>query len=281
MFYNVITQDGMTVGQSRTLEDARDLAEDVDGVVKPLEEAKTSTELYSKIQAVIDEMDTAFFSGKGKAKIPELVFAINNQVRSCVTAFVSPDALYDKKNAKKLQYLGINPRHLDRDISGILATICHELCHIYENAYIHIPRGSYHDKQWAELMKDCGLNPVYLNKSKTAVSTEIVEGGIFEDFVKTFREKHGEDYFNIVAYSSELERRIRTVLGIEDGDDEEGELKADNADKPVKKYNRNKVKYTCPSCGVKVWGKAGLRIACEECSELFDEEENDEKGEEK
>lgn len=34
MLYNVITQNGMTVGQSRTLEDARDLAEDADGVVK-------------------------------------------------------------------------------------------------------------------------------------------------------------------------------------------------------------------------------------------------------
>lgn len=105
MLYNVITQDGMTVGQPRTLEEARDLAEDVDGVVKPLEDARTSTELYSKIQKVIDEMDSVFFSGKGKANIPELVFAINNQVRSCVTAFVSPDALYDKKKAKKLRRL--------------------------------------------------------------------------------------------------------------------------------------------------------------------------------
>lgn len=37
MLYNVITQEGMIVGQPRTLEDARDLAEDVNGTVKPLE----------------------------------------------------------------------------------------------------------------------------------------------------------------------------------------------------------------------------------------------------
>ena len=95
-----------------------------------MEEVKTSTELYKKIQNVIDLLDNSFFSGKGKEKIPELVFAINNQCRSCVTAFVSPDALYDKVNNKKLQNLGINPKHLDRDISEILATICHELCHV-------------------------------------------------------------------------------------------------------------------------------------------------------
>ena len=104
-----------------------------------MEEVKTSTELYAKIQTIIDEIDTAFFSGKGKERIPEFVFAINNQCKAGETAFVFPDALYDKQNNKKIQYLGINPKYLDRDASEILATICHELCHIYENAYIHIP----------------------------------------------------------------------------------------------------------------------------------------------
>lgn len=243
-----------------------------------MEEVKTSTELYKKIQNVIDLLDISFFSGKGKEKIPELVFAINNQCRSCVTAFVSPDALYDKVNNKKLQYLGINPKHLDRDISEILATICHELCHVYENAYIHIPRGGYHDKQWTELMEGCGLTPVFLNKSKTAVSTKITEGGIFEDFVKKFREENGESYFNIVEYSPIIEHKTKVALGLEDGDSDEDDdtPKADNADKPIKKYNRNKVKYTCPDCGSRVWGKAGLHIECIDCACSFEEEEHEE-----
>lgn len=245
-----------------------------------MEELKTSEELYKKIQKVIDELDNTFFSGKGKQNIPELVFAINNQVRSCVTAFVAPDSLYDKVNNKKLQYLGINPKHLNRDISEILATICHELCHIYENAYIHIPRGGYHDKQWAELMTECGLTPVFLNKSKTAVSTRITEGGEFETFVKNFREENGEDYFNIVEYSQEIEHKTKVALGIEDDDSEDDTPKADNADKPIKKYNRNKVKYECESCGAKVWGKAGLWIRCKSCSYDFTEEKPEDDSEE-
>ena len=35
-----------------------------------MEEVKTSTELYKKIQNVIDLLDISFFSGKGKEKIP-------------------------------------------------------------------------------------------------------------------------------------------------------------------------------------------------------------------
>ena len=245
-----------------------------------MEEVKTSTELYAKIQTVIDELDSTFFSGNGKEKIPELVFAINNQCRSCVTAFVSPDALYDKLKDKRLQYLGINPKYLNRDVSEIIATLCHELCHIYENAYIHIPRGGYHDRQWVNLMEGCGLSAVFLNKSKTAVSTKIVEGGVFEEFVKTFTEKHGKDYFNIVEYSPIIEHRTKVALGLEDGDDDEDDLpKADNADKPIKKYNRNKVKYTCPDCGAKVWGKSGLHIECSDCACPFEEEEEEENDE--
>ena len=240
-----------------------------------MEEVKTSTELYAKIQKVIDALDKAFFSGKGKAKIPEVVFAINNSCRACVVAYVQADALYDKSNNTKLQYMGINPSYLDRSIEHILGTICHELCHVYENAFIHIPRGGYHDKQWASLMEDCGLEPKYLNKSKTAVTHNIKEGGEFEAFVEKFKEENGEDYFNIVAYSAEVERKTKKALGIED-DGEDDSPKPDNADKPVKKYNRNKIKYTCPDCGAKVWGKSGLNIYCNDCECSFEEEENDE-----
>lgn len=236
------------------------------------EELKTSQVFYGKVQTAIDELDKAFFSGKGKEKIPELVFAINNQCRSCVVAFVQADALFDKSNATKLQYMGINPKYLNRKIDDILSTICHELCHVYENAYIHIARNGYHDKKWEELMKDCGLEAKYLNSSKTAVDHKIIKDGAFSDFVEKFKEKYGADYFNIVEYSTEIEKRIKKGLGIEVDEDDDSP-KADNADKPVKKYNRNKIKYVCRVCGLKVWGKTGLSISCNDCMETLDEEE--------
>ena len=236
-------------------------------------EEKTSVELYKKIQYVIDEIDTRFFGGNGKEKIPEIVFAINNRCNTCVTAFVQADSLYDKVNDRKLQYMAINPFYLNRDVDDILSTICHELCHVYENAYVHIPRGGYHDKQWAELMLACGLEPIYNNKSKTSVHHKIIEGGAFEKFIEDFKKEHDDNYFNIVEYSRIVETTTKKALGIEDGDEnEDGEPKPDNADKPVKKYNRNKIKYVCPKCDAKVWGKAGLHITCTDCDCEFEEE---------
>lgn len=50
-------------------------------------------------------------------------------------------------------------------------------------------------------MLSCGLKPVYMNKAKTSVSTQIIEDGEFDSFVNSFTEEFGEDYFNLVEYS--------------------------------------------------------------------------------
>lgn len=240
------------------------------------EENKTTVEIYTKFQVAVEWIERRFFLDKGKYTFPKTVMAINTNCKYCVTAFVSPEGLYDTQKNEKIQYLAINPKYLNRDIGSILATLCHELCHTYENAYIHIPRGGYHDKQWAELMSDCGLEAMFLNKSKTSVSTKIKEGGLFEVFVKDFIDSFGEDYFNIVAYSPEIEHKTKVKLGLIDSDitEDDGIPKADNANKEIKKYNRNKVKYVCPSCEAKVWGKTGLHIFCSDCDCDFEEENN-------
>lgn len=235
-------------------------------------ENKYTSLLYAKFEKCVAQIEECFFTGKGKHSFPKIVMAINNRVSSCVVAFVQADALYDRSTAEKIQYMGINPYYLDRTVGEVLSTICHELCHIYENAFIHIARGGYHDKQWEKLMTDCGLQPKYLNKSKTAVSHTIIEGGEFDEFVSKFIEENGNDFFTICEYSRILDLKVRKELGLSDKDEDDGEPKPDNADKPTKKYNRNKVKYTCESCGNKVWGKAGLNIECADCSTIFTEE---------
>ena len=238
-----------------------------------MEDEKTTLLVYSKFQKAVDLIEGKFFTEKGKQPFPKFVLAINNKCKSVVCAFVQNNALFDKNNGDKIQYLGINPRYLDRGNSYVLSTLCHELCHVYENAYIHIPRGGYHDKSWHNLMTDCGLEPVYLNKSKTAVNEKIIEGESFDSFVKDFTEEYG-DYFNVVEYSQNVAKDYKDKNPESDVDLSDAP-RADNADKPVKVYNRNKIKYEC-SCGNKLWGKAGLHIHCEDCHSEFVEEERKE-----
>lgn len=239
-------------------------------------ENKYTMQVYGKMQFCMNLIEKRFFLDKGKEKLPKVVMAINNRCNSCVVAYIQYGALYDKSSKEKIQYFAINPAFLNRSVPEILSTICHEICHIYENEYIHIARGGYHDKIWAGLMQDCGLDPIYLNASKTAVSHKIIEGGDFEKFSTDFVEKYGDDFFTLQEYNPFLMPTDPKDDGDSDGDSDDDTPKSpkpDNDGKVPKKYNRNKIKYVCPNCKCKVWGKAGLNLHCNDCDCDFEVEE--------
>lgn len=98
-------------------------------------------------------------------------------------------------------------------------------------------------------MQEAGLRPVYLNRSKTSVGTEIIKGGEFGVFVREFLEENS-GFLLPVRYRMDmaLQKTDRPV--------------ADNADKERKTYNRNKIKYRCPLCGASVRGKPSLVLFC-------------------
>lgn len=232
-------------------------------------ESGYNMEVQEKFQRVIDMIEERFFTSKGKRRFPPFALAINDRCRRSVGAYVCSNSLFDTSKGKRVQYLALNPRYFKDGAGKILQTLVHELCHVYENAYIHVPRGGYHDRQWADLMRDCGLEPAYLNRSRTAVNQTVIEGGEFGKFLDEF-ERDNPGYFTLVEYTVGTVEDYRRSNPDEEVDGEDA--RADNADKPLKRYNRNKTKYVC-SCGNKVWGKAGLHVRCEDCTEEFAEEE--------
>lgn len=211
--------------------------------------------VYSTIQKAIKAIEEKFFTGKGKHPFPDIVVSLNNRCGDRVAAYVSPQYMYDKIKKDKIHYLAINTDYLDRDARETLATIYHELCHVYECTYIHIPRNGYHSKAWEGLMLDAGLRPVYQNKAKTSVGTEIINGGEFDVFVTDFLAEHG-------AFLLPVRYKKNMALQKPEGSESQYRPTADNADKEQKTYNRNKIKYKCPLCGTSVWGKPSLELFC-------------------
>ena len=223
---------------------------------------KITKVIYSKMQTAVDEIEKYFFTSKKLEKFPSVLYAVNYSCSRGVVAYVRPNSLYDTDKKEVVQYLCINPSFLSRGLEYLLSTLVHELCHVYEIAYIHIPRGGYHTKEWAGLMEGCGLAPRYHNASRTSVDETIIEGGAFVSFVEYFTKKYGANYFNLTTHD---------CIVTDDGNKpttpaDDGRPRADNADKPIKVYNRNKIKYTCSGCGAKVWGKSNLHIVCADCT---------------
>lgn len=240
---------------------------------------KITKVIYSKMQVAESEIEKFFFTSKGKEKFPPVLYAINYSCERCCVAYVRPNSLYDTDKKEIVQYLCFNPNYLNRTFKETLSTMVHELCHVYETAYIHIPRGGYHTNAWCDLMRGCGLEPVFFNPSRTAVSHKIIEGGLFDEFAKYFIEKYGDNYFNLTIHDWDDDEPTEPTEPTPNNPDAPAPLRPDNWGKRPKTYNRNKIKYVC-SCGVKVWGKPNLKIACAVCSEgkkelvLFTPEEN-------
>lgn len=224
-------------------------------------------DLYSRYQFAIDELNKTFFSGfNGREKLPPVCLAINKDCHACCVAYVDPVGLHDTSINRKVHYLALNPKYLNRTYSEILSTLYHELCHVYEVEYIHIPRGGYHTKAWDALMREAGLTPVYMNPSRTAVSHTVDENGLFDAFVKTF-EKNNENFFTLQSGKLPIVSEPTEPTAPAEPT-EPTAPKADNYNKVPKKYNRNKIKYFC-GCST-VWGKAGLKIKCCECGNMFE-----------
>jgi len=146
--------------------------------------------------------------------------------------------------------IALNPdAMIDRDDRDILSTLVHEMCHQWQEEHgKKKPRKAYHNREWSSKMEDCGLIASNTGQpggkpTGAKMTHYIPEGGLFDH---------------------------RCGLLFEDG----WKLTYQGIP-PVKlpAKAKDKVKYTCPKCSAKAWGKPGMKLACVECNKELDSEE--------
>ena len=147
--------------------------------------------------------------------------------------------IQNKHNNEKISEIALNIDSNDRYDIEVLSTLVHEMCHLWQCYFGKMSRGGYHNKQWFSKMIEIGLEPTGKGQK---VSHDIVEGQF-----KTQADKFIANGFKFDWQS------------INDA----------KANKKAKK--KNKVKYSCPACGLNVWAKPDVRIACVDCDLQMDE----------
>ena len=61
--------------------------------------------------------------------------------------------------------IALNPSHFrDRPQEEVLATLAHEMVHLWQHHFGTPGRGRYHNREWAEKMKSIGLQPTSTGK---------------------------------------------------------------------------------------------------------------------
>jgi predicted SprT family Zn-dependent metalloprotease len=142
--------------------------------------------------------------------------------------------------------ISLTPMHLNRDLKLVFGTLVHEMCHLWQQDFGKPSKNGYHNKEWAEKMKEVGLHPSNTGdeggkETGQKVTHYILDGGRFDEVFKNI-----PDHISLPWIGAGMSEKKKAV--------------------------RNKVKYSCPVCEANVWGKPDMNITCGDCDQVFEEQ---------
>lgn len=199
---------------------------------------KPTQDTYDALQSAYDHFNWALFDGK----LPNCLITLQRRAR---TYGYFSKKKFRRRDGEQTDEIALNPAHFGSPpVPGILATLAHEMTHLWQ-AYFGVPgRGRYHNKEWAMTMKAMGLHPSRTGKEGEAITGDtmsqyVVSGGRFERSAKELVAKGFE-----IAW---MENRQATAT-VESAETKSGK----------------RTKYRCPSCGLNAWAKHGAELVCGE-----------------
>jgi SprT-like family len=153
---------------------------------------------------------------------------------------------------------------LEKEELEVIQTLVHEMVHHWQYTD---PQGKpgrigYHNQQFADQMRKVGLQASVTGKPGGKATGQsmldyIIEGGVLDVLYKKLKTSEWSiSYFNDQLFST-----VQNV-GVETSPQNEN---SPLHIKPKPINPKNKVKYSCPSCKINVWGKVGLSIGCLSC----------------
>jgi SprT-like family len=140
--------------------------------------------------------------------------------------------------------IALNPAHFaTRTPEQVLSTLVHEMVHLWQHHFGKPPRKAYHDREWAQKMRQIGLMPTATGE----------EGG----------KETGQKMDHLIAADGNFKRACSVFLASHPAilfaeRDQDG-------DNTRKKKLASKTKYTCFSCGLNAWAKPNASLVCGEC----------------
>jgi predicted SprT family Zn-dependent metalloprotease len=212
---------------------------------------KPTRETYDPLQQAYENLNRSLFEGE----LPNCLITLQRSKKSygyfCGDRFGRADGTLTDE-------IALNPTHFrDRPQEEVLATLAHEMVHLWQHHFGKAGRGRYHNKEWAEKMKSIGLQPTSTGKDDGPETGDvmghlIVPDGAFDRAVRKLLARG-----LIVLWIEQPEKR--PVAG-DDGDE----------DAQAESKSGKRVRYICPHGDMKAWAKHGARLVCGEHMELME-----------
>lgn len=205
---------------------------------------RPTREAYDPLQEAYDYFNGRLF----KDSLPNCVITLKRHHRSL--GFFAGDR-FTKCDGKTSDEIAMNPLHFhERSLAETLSTLVHEMVHLWQHHHGKPSRPPYHNRQWAEKMKETGLYP-----SNTGMEGGKETGDRMSHYILP------EGSFGI-AYAG-LERRGFALIWAELSTETSKKKSGGNADpsKPEPKSGK-RIKYTCPACGANAWARHEAKLGC-------------------
>jgi SprT-like family len=201
------------------------------------EETITQAE-YRAFQDAYDFFNTELFADS----LPPVLVTLQRHAKTY--GYFSPDRFVGRTEKEAAHELALNPDHFGRSDELILSVLVHEMAHVWQKTHGKMPQRGYHDRQWAEKMRQIGLQPSSTNEpggkeTGPHMGHYVIEGGPF-----------ARAFAKLQATGFRLRWQSRTQ------------------DDPTRKAKKaSKTKFTCPECAQNAWAKPDAQLICGACYE--------------
>jgi hypothetical protein len=200
-----------------------------------MNEAVTPTE-YTAFQRAYDFFNTEVFAGE----LPQVLVILR---RGQYLGYFACDRFQHRVEESKVHELALNPDHFTgKPDEEILSTLVHEMAHVWRWETGKKKLTGYHDKRWAEKMKQIGLQPSHTGKP----------GG----------RETGQHMSHYIAPEGPFANACAKLLATG------YQLHWQSSPPDPKAKGKLKEKFTCPDCGQNAWGKRTAKLSCDACHGL-------------
>jgi hypothetical protein len=216
-------------------------------VAQGLNEFAPTVAQFKSYQHLFDYFNEKLFGGK----LPQVVlnFSRGGSLKNAIGFFAphrwgARSEVTNNTNWKdvRMHEISLNPIYLTREPELTLSTLVHEMCHLQRQVTGKPPRPAYHDKKWAQMMLEVGLKPISISRPGTMLGQKVTHE----------IERPGEFYRAFTQMPSEYLLPFSHIV---------------DPQKAHKKKVIGKAKYECTQCQMKVWGKMGLSVTCDDCQQ--------------
>ena len=208
---------------------------------------------FQAIQEAYDFYNKELFYPVFGQLLSPVMLSLNDNYKRVSYGYYAFDK-YKDEEGNLLSLINLTPEYLTRTFIKVMGTLVHEMCHHYQYT-LGVKKGkrtAYHDKEFAEIMERVGLicsttGEPGGKQTGRRVSHYVLDGGAFEKLTIDAPESL-KTPFTINNNLFGRERNFR-----------------DEHSKTLKL----KIKYECPNCKNKVWGKPNLQINCVPCNTIL------------